>query len=38
MLGVLKSPTSIDFLHRAVASTRSHGVTAEQLMTDDGPA
>jgi transposase InsO family protein len=33
-----KAPTAIGFLRRAVAFYRSHGITVERLMTDNGPA
>jgi transposase InsO family protein len=32
------APTAIGFLRRAVAFYRSHGITVERLMTDNGPA
>jgi transposase InsO family protein len=33
-----KAPTAIGFLKRAVAFYRSHGITVERLMTDNGSA
>ncbi|HVS99389.1 MAG TPA: IS481 family transposase, partial [Solirubrobacterales bacterium] len=33
-----KATTAIGFLRRAVAFYRSHGITVERLMTDNGPA
>jgi transposase InsO family protein len=33
-----KATTAIGFLRRAIAFYRSHGITVERLMTDNGPA
>ena len=38
MLPDEKAPTAIGFLERAVAFYRSHGITVERLMTDNGSA
>ncbi len=33
-----KATTAIGFLHRAIAFYRRHGITAQRVMTDNGPA
>jgi transposase InsO family protein len=38
VLGDEKARTAIGFLRRALAFYRSHGITVERLMTDNGPA